>query len=262
MISYYNITEEELASVYETNECNLDLYLNQFVIFGDKKFRYTKNGLQEVKTKSIKGNYIDKTQSKNFEQDLALDILMDDSVQCVALIGQAGTGKTYLAVQVGLYKLDKNKYEKLFFVRNNIEITKPLGALPGEKFDKIKPYMSSFVDNLDGWEMFSFLIDKNLIEVEALGFMQGRSLKNCYIICDEAQNLTKDQVKMLVTRVGEGSKIVFTGDIDQILSKEFMGENNGLIHLIDKFKGQELFGAVELVKTERSELAELACQLL
>lgn len=203
-----------------------------------------------------------KIAHKNLEQELALDLLLDDDIPLVVLIGKAGCGKTYLASQAGLYKLEKNKYDKLFFVRNNVEIARPLGALPGEKFEKIKPFLSSYVDQIGGWNVMYSLIEDNKVEVEALGYMQGRSLRNQYILIDEAQNLTREQIKMLVTRVAEGSKIVFTGDIEQIVSPEFKGDKNGLMYLIERFIGHDVFGMIELQKSERSKLAELAAVLL
>lgn len=204
-----------------------------------------------------------KVRVKNIEQQMALDLLLDKSVNCVVLTGQAGCGKTFLAGQAGLFQVEKKYYDKIFFTRNHVEVGKPLGALPGDVYEKIRPYCSSLVDQVSGWEVMIDLMERKWVEMEAISFLQGRDLKNCFIVVDEAQNINKDQVKMLVTRVGEGSKIVFCGDLQQIATKEYKNGNNGLEHLIDKFSGvTNLYGMVRLRESVRSELAKLAAEIL
>lgn len=256
-----HISKQELANYYE-GENLLNPQENQFFIMDTQKLRYKSGEFKNVSVKKIKGETAE-LKHRNEEQEMAIDLLLDDEIKLVVLTGKAGCGKTYLATQVGLHKVfDKKAYNRLFFVRNNIEITKSIGALPGEKFDKIKPYLSSIVDQLGGWEAVFYLMEaNNKIEAEALGYMQGRSLKDTYIIVDEAQNLTVSQVKMLVTRVAEGSKIILTGDLEQTANCSF-DRDSGIKEAIDRFSGYSLFGYLELQKTERSELAELAALLL
>lgn len=257
------ITQQCLASYYEGNGRLAPQENEFFMLEGGEKLRYKKGEFQKVNVKKIRSMFTE-VSHRNLGQEMAMDLLLDDDVKLVALTGKAGCGKTYLAAQVGLYKtLDKKSYEKLFFVRNNVEIAKSLGALPGEKFDKIKPYMSSIVDQLGGWSViFHLTEDEDKLEAEALGYMQGRSLKDCFIIVDEAQNLTVAQAKMLATRVAEGSKMIMCGDLEQAANGSFQNGNSGLANIIQKFSGHRLFGHVELQESERSELAQLAADLL
>ena len=260
---FREITEGELANYYQDFD-NLHPKENEFFILEKgEKLRYKQEEFRNVIVKRIKSETTEVTH-RNSGQEMALDLLLDDDVKLVALTGKAGCGKTYLAAQIGLHKVvDKKKYDKLFFVRNNVEIAKSLGALPGEKFDKIKPYMSSIVDQLGGWDIVEYLTEYSCkLEAEALGFMQGRSLNNTFIIVDEAQNLTVPQVKMLATRVAEGSKMVMAGDLQQAANDTFQNGNSGLKTLIEKFCGHRLFGFLELQESERSELAQLAADLL
>lgn len=260
-----HIDDIDLAKHYENETDNLlSLLPNQFVITSNKtKLRYKKNQFVEIRNKSIQGSYIGKVHAKNDEQELALNILLDDEVKCVVLIGKAGCGKTFLTAQVALNKVEFNKYDKIFFTRNHVEVGKPLGALPGDMFEKIKPYCASIVDQIGGWSSLYHLTEQNTIEVEAISYLQGRDIKNCFIVVDEAQNINKDQIKMLLTRVGEGSKIVLCGDLQQVATKEFTNGNNGLEHLINSFNGKsDLFAMLELQDSVRSELAKLAAELL
>ena len=259
---FCQVTNEELADFYE-GKTDLNLYPNQFVLTEDNKILKYKNGsLITVKAKQVKNNYMGKVKSLNTEQTMALDLLFDDSIKLVVLSGKAGCGKTYLSTQVGLQYITDRSYDNIFFIRNNVEITKGLGALPGEKLDKLKPYMASVVDQVGGWNVMYDLLERRMIEAEALGYIQGRSIADSWIIADEAQNLTKSQMKMLITRVSHNSKIVLCGDIEQVANGSFEGENNGIKHLVECFKGYSIFGTVMLQKGERSELAELASVLL
>ncbi len=245
-------------------ENTLGLNPNEFVITsGSDLLKYKDGELKRASKRSLQSDYMGKVKAKNIEQEMALDLLIDNKTSCVVLTGNAGCGKTFLAAHAGLLQVEKRAYDKVFFTRNHIEVGKPLGALPGEVFDKIKPYCLSIVDQVSGWNVMQDLMERKMVEVEAISYLQGRDLKDSFIIVDEAQNINKEQVKMLVTRVGAGSKIVFCGDLDQTASKEFKNGNNGLEHLMDKFVGiTDLFGMVELQESVRSELARLASKLL
>lgn len=211
-------------------------------------------------------------EPRNAEQAFAMDVLLDPNVQLVALTGRAGTGKTLLALAAALAQ--NEDYEQIMLARPIVAMSnRDLGALPGDASEKVAPYMQPLFDNLNvikhalsysGKEVAE--IDKmqreNRLIIEALAYIRGRSLSNTYFIIDEAQNLTPHEIKTIVTRAGEGTKIVFTGDIHQIDSPYLDMQSNGLVYLIDKMKGQELFAHVNLIKGERSELAELAGHLL
>ena len=212
---------------------------------------------------------------RNREQQFALELLLDDSVQVVTLLGKAGTGKTLLAIAAGLQQVvDEERFNKLLVSRPVMPLGRDLGFLPGDVSEKLRPYMQPIYDNLD------FIVAANMeqrrrssmtpaqleeggyMSVEPLTYIRGRSIPNQYIIVDEAQNLTPHEVKTILTRAGDGTKIVFTGDPFQIDNPYVDASSNGLSYLAEHFKHLELSGHVTLVKGERSKMAELASNLL
>jgi len=220
-------------------------------------------------------------QPRNREQTFALDLLLDAAVQLVTLVGKAGTGKTLLALAAGLHQVaDERLYDRLLVTRPVIPLGKEIGFLPGDLEEKMGPWMQPIIDNLDyllGGEesahptrgghraprsSWADLKGMGLLEVEAISYIRGRSIPRQFMVVDEAQNLTPHEVKTIVTRVGEGTKIVFTGDPYQIDNPYVDAESNGLTWLVERFKGQGLAGHVTLMRGERSELAELAANLL
>jgi PhoH-like ATPase len=212
--------------------------------------------------------------SRNREQQFALDLLMDDDVQLVSLVGKAGTGKTLLAIAVGLYKsADEGSYNRLLVSRPVFPMGKDLGFLPGDLEEKLAPWMQPIFDNVElllgsveeqgkRKRGYKELVDLGLLEIEALTYIRGRSIPKQYLIVDEAQNLTPHEIKTIVTRAGEGTKIVVTGDPYQIDNPYVDASSNGLTYLVEKFKGESIAGTVTLSKGERSPLAELAANLL
>ena len=210
--------------------------------------------------------------ARNFEQKLAIDLLMDDRVKLVSLMGTAGTGKTLLALACGLQKcLDEGKYTRMLVARPVYPMGRDIGFLPGTIEEKLKPWMQPIFDNLEyllaGYDSSSFgkmndLLDSGVIEVEALTYIRGRSIPEQFIIVDEAQNLTPHEVKTIVSRVGENTKIVLTGDPYQIDNPYMNESNNGLSYIVDRFKDLALAGNITLEKGERSALANAAAELL
>ena len=209
---------------------------------------------------------------RNAEQSFAFEILNDPDIKLVGITGKAGTGKTLLALasalkQAGLYK-------QILLARPIVSLAnKDIGFLPGTEKEKIAPYMQPLFDNLNVIKsQFSAnaaeirqldeLQKNNQLVIEALAFIRGRSLSETFCIIDEAQNLTPHEIKTIITRTGEGTKMVFTGDIQQIDSPYLDAQSNGLAYMVDRMKGQELFAHANLVKGERSRLAELASDLL
>lgn len=206
--------------------------------------------------------------SKNKEQWFALDALLDESIPLVVISGKAGTGKTLLALVAGIELLTKNRYKKLLVARPTISLpNNDIGFLPGDINDKMMPWLKPIYDNLDfifgRKSEYMHFVDNKQIEVEPLAFIRGRSIPNQFIIIDEAQNLSPHEIKTIITRVGEGAKIILTGDPEQIDSPYLNSINNGLTRTIDLFKqnGKGLFAYIKLEKGERSELAELASRI-
>ncbi len=208
----------------------------------------------------------------NTRQRVALELLLDDGLALVTLVGKAGTGKTLLAIAAGLRKvIDEKKYSRMLVSRPVVPLGKDIGYLPGEKSAKMSNWMQPIFDNLefilgvhkrDKIKNADQLVKDKLIEIEALSYIRGRSLPNQFIVIDEAQNLTPHEIKTIVSRAGEGSKVILTGDPDQIDNMYLDANSNGLSYLVDRFKGQKIYGHVTLQKTERSPLAELAASLL
>jgi PhoH-like ATPase len=233
-----------------------------------------------------------KVGPRNREQTFALELLLDPAVQLLTLVGKAGTGKTLLALAAGLHQVaDDHLYERLLVTRPVISLGKEIGFLPGSLEEKMGPWMQPIIDNLDfllggtaeeegrgparpgggggrpGGQRpqrsnWTDLKGMGLLEVEAISYIRGRSIPRQFMVVDEAQNLTPHEVKTIVTRVGEGTKIVFTGDPYQIDNPYVDAESNGLTWLVERFKGQRLAGHITLLRGERSELAELAANLL
>ena len=211
-------------------------------------------------------------QPRNAEQAFAFEILNDPDIKLVALTGKAGTGKTLLALASALKQ--SGSYKQILLARPIVALAnKDLGFLPGDEKQKVAPYMQPLFDNLNviksqfapgnpDIRKIDEMQTNNQLVIEALAFIRGRSLSETYFIIDESQNLTPHEVKTIITRAGEGTKMVFTGDIQQIDSPYLDAQSNGLAYMVDKMKGQELFAHVNLVKGERSQLSELASNLL
>ncbi len=208
----------------------------------------------------------------NERQRVAFELLLDDDVKLVTLVGKAGTGKTLLAIAAGLKRtVEDRAYSRMLVTRPVVPVGKDIGYLPGEKSAKMANWMQPLFDNLEqilgeykrqNVKSVDQLIKDKVVEIEALSFIRGRSLPNQYMIVDEAQNLTPHEIKTIVSRAGEGTKVVLTGDPYQIDNMYLDSNSNGLSYLVDAFKGQQIYGHITLVRSERSELAELAASLL
>jgi PhoH-like ATPase len=208
----------------------------------------------------------------NIQQHMAFNLLLDDSISLVTMVGKAGTGKTLLALAAGLKKvLTEERFSRVLVARPVIPMGRDIGYLPGAKTEKLSNWMQPVFDNLEyilGADKkmrdlsIDSLISRRLIEIEALTYIRGRSLPNQFIIIDEAQNLSPHEVKTIVSRAGTGTKVVLTGDPYQIDSPYLDSNSNGLTFLVEAFKGQSLFGHITLERSERSPLAEMAAELL
>jgi len=208
-------------------------------------------------------------RAKNKEQQFAFDMLMDENIKIVSLVGLAGCGKTLIALAAALEQTigAEAAYKKIIVSRPVQPMGRDIGFLPGTLEEKMAPWVAPIQDNLeflmgDDKEHLAMLQEKGTIEVEALTFIRGRSIANAFIIIDEAQNLTMHELKTIITRVGEGTKIVLTGDVEQIDSAFLDATNNGLTYAVEKFKPYELTGHITLQKGERSAVATLAASVL
>ncbi len=220
-------------------------------------------------------------KARNEEQEFALDLLLDDSIKLVSLIGKAGTGKTLLAIAAGLKQVvETNTYTRLVISRPISPLGKDIGFLPGSKADKFNPWMQPIYDNMEillsqheqkqniengkifGKKTPSLqdYLDFGFIELEPLTYIRGRSLPNQYMIIDEAQNLTPHEMKTIITRAGEGTKVILTGDPYQIDIPYLDSESNGLSMAAEKLKDEPLVGHITLEKGERSKLADIAAK--
>mgnify|MGYP002733368082 FL=1 len=251
------------------------VYPNQFMIMKNHEVPSLSDiGIVREGGKLVKQRYnheqIWGVKPRNAQQHMAFELLLRKDIQLVTLTGKAGTGKTLLALAAGLLQTeDLGEYNKLLVSRPIVPMGKDLGFLPGEKEEKLRPWMQPIYDNLEylfntkkPGELDSILAGIHSIEVEALTYIRGRSLPDSFIIMDEAQNLTKHEVKTILTRVGERSKIILLGDPAQIDHPYLDEGNNGLTYVLEKFKDEPIAGHVNLVKGERSELAQLAADLL
>lgn len=211
-------------------------------------------------------------KSRNAEQTFAVDALTNNNIPLVSMTGKAGTGKTLLAIASALHV--KKHYRQIYIARPVVPLSnKDIGYLPGDIENKLAPYMQPLWDNIkviqDQYSetdkqhiQITQLIKEDKLVIEPLSYIRGRSLQRIFFIVDEAQNLTPHEIKTIITRAGEGAKIVFTGDVYQIDHPYLDSQSNGLSYLIEHFKGQKVYAHVNLLKGERSELAELASNLL
>ena len=211
---------------------------------------------------------------RNREQQFAIDLLLNEDIQLVTLVGKAGTGKTLLAIAAGLNKsADEGRYSRLLVSRPVFPLGRDLGFLPGDLEEKLSPWMQPIFGNVElllgavdegnrRKRGYKELVDLGLLEIEALTYIRGRSIPKQYMIVDEAQNLTPHEIKTIVTRAGEGTKIILTGDPYQIDNPYIDSASNGLTYVVEKFKHEDISGHVTLNKGERSCLAELAANLL
>jgi PhoH-like ATPase len=211
---------------------------------------------------------------RNKEQHFAFELLLDQSVRLVTLVGQAGTGKTLLALAAGLQKtVEEQVYQRLLVSRPVFPLGRDIGFLPGDVNEKLRPWMQPVHDNLElllgltpaekrKGRSSEEIFDMDLVHIEPLTYIRGRSIPRQFILVDEAQNLTPHEVKTIITRAGDDTKIVLTGDPYQIDNPFLDATNNGLVHVVGKFRGEAIAGHMTLTKGERSDLAERAAQLL
>jgi len=273
------VDDQIIDRVYNNEKITLDeedikLYPNQFIMLvsnqNDKKSALVKfkNYNQPLMMVHDYKEGIWGLRPRNKEQMFALNMLMDPDIPIVTMTGQAGCGKTLLAIAAGLEQtLENKKYKKVVVSRPIQPVGKDIGFLPGTLDEKMRPWLMPIQDNLeflmgDDKRTMEMMFENNTIEIEALTYIRGRSISNAFIIIDEAQNLSMHELKTIITRAGDGSKIILTGDVEQIDNLYLDATSNGLSYAIEKFKNQELAGHITLSKGERSKIATLAAKIL
>ncbi len=275
---------EMYGNVLEDEEDANDIKSVKYLKTDDKIFRvYGENNMELIRRQRAIMNI----SPKNIEQECAIDALLANQVDVVALTGRAGTGKTLLALAAGLYFCTRTvhkgpsdqvkKYEQVVVGRPIVPLGNDLGYLPGDISEKLLPWMQPIYDNLDvivgtsdeqvedkdtNYRSADYLVESDIVHIEPLTYIRGRSLPRRFLIIDEAQNLRPLDVKTIITRCGEGTKVVFTGDLEQIDSPFLDAASNGLAYLINRFIQEENFCYLNLKKSARSPLAEQAAELL
>lgn len=278
----YDAAAGELDKFYEKGELAVQegFYPNEFVLIKEdsnpghtalSRFHPKKKALCQLigARQTVWG-----INARNKEQSYALDLLLDDDIRLVTLVGKAGTGKTLIALAAGLEKtVEERVYQRLVVSRPIFPLGRDIGFLPGDVEEKLKPWMQPIFDNLEFLigptegrgrkpKDYHGLVDLGMLELEPLTYIRGRSMPNRYLIVDEAQNLTPHEIKTIITRAGEGTKVVLTGDPYQIDNPYIDSASNGLTFVAERFKDEPIAGHITLKKGERSRLAELAAKLL
>jgi len=273
----YLVDDQIIDSFYEGNNVfvnkKIEFYPNQYVMLVSSSnanktalARFINFDLPLKKIPNFKSG-VWGIHPKNREQAFSLDMLMDPSISLVTLIGKAGSGKTICAIATGVEQvLEGDTYSRLIVSRPVQPLGRDIGYLPGSMEEKMMPWLSPIQDNLktlvNDKVSLELYMEKGIIEIEALTYIRGRSISNAFIIIDEAQNLSIHEIKTIITRVGEGTKIVLTGDVEQIDNAYIDETSNGLVHAIEKFKDCAEASHITMRKGERSRIATLAAEIL
>lgn len=263
------LSDEEMSDFYcNLNENTFDCLLNEYLIVrksDGEVVDYRKwNGKEysPISYKQINSKFMGKIKPRNPQQVLAFDMLQDKNESIKIISGKFGSGKDFLMIANALKLIEDGKFDKLIYVRNAIGVkdASEVGFLPGSKLEKLLPYAMPLADHLGGETGLEMQMVTGNIEIEHLGYIRGRDIKNTIIYVSEAENLTKEHVQLLIGRVGVGSALWMNGDFRQTDSPVFR-MNNGLLSAVQKLAGHEKFGYVQLQKTERSETAAMADML-
>ena len=275
-VKEFSVSDDSINQVYSGDfSCleskQLDVYPNEFIFLkseiDEKRTIFLKKDNSSTIRKCLNANCWG-LSPRNKEQLLSLDLLMNKDIPLVTLVGKAGSGKTLLALAAALEQtINSNHYDRIIVTKPLQPVGKDIGYLPGSMEEKMSPWIAPIKDNLNflfknDKMTLQMYFDNGQIEVEAMTFIRGRSITNSFIIIDEAQNLTQHEIKTILTRVGEGTKIILTGDIDQIDNVFINSTTNGLTYVVEKFKDQKIAGHMTLTKGERSEVATISANIL
>tara|TARA_Y100000034_G_scaffold136622_1_gene214201 strand:- start:4548 stop:5843 length:1296 start_codon:yes stop_codon:yes gene_type:complete len=273
-VSVLHFSPKEIEKFYDSGKLMTDLedlYPNEYLVLkGGKQSAlatYKDGVIKKLGITSRKGFNAQGVSPRNKEQTFALEMLMNKDIHMVTLTGKAGSGKTLLSTAAAIQMLSENMYEKIVISRPVQSLSGDIGYLPGSKFDKMEPWIQPIIDNLkyifkNGEHYFDVMMQKGTIEIEALSYVRGRSLPNTIFILDEAQNINYKEAKAVITRMGENSKLILLGDLDQIDAPHLDSTTCGLGAVVEKFKDFGLSAHITLLKGERSPLAAYAAKIL
>ena len=258
--------DKQLSDFYsDLGKNTYDLCENQYiVILGEDgkpvdRYKWQDGRHKPIFKKPIESSAVGKVKPKNTEQAFAIDMLMDETTTVKIMSGSFGSGKTFLSCACSFNMLQNGRFDKLMWIRNNIEVkdSNPIGFLKGTFNDKMSVWAMPLADHIGGKFMLDQYMQSGKVEVEHLGFLRGRDIKNSIIFCSEAEHLTREHVQLLLGRVGEGSILILEGDVRQIEAKAFE-RDNGLVAAIEKLRGNRLCAYMHLDESVRSETAKLA----
>ncbi len=278
--TFENFNDEHIDILYNQGSFAVEDVKDNFAPDANECFIFkgnTSSALARYEAKSHRIYRVEKKSAygikpRNAEQTFSINMLMDPEIKLIALTGKAGTGKTLLALAAAIEQ--HRLYEQILLARPIVALSnRDIGYLPGDASEKINPYMQPLFDNLgvikhtfnprsNEYQLIEDMVKDERLNITPLAFIRGRSLSNAFFIIDEAQNLTPHEIKTIITRAGEGTKMIFTGDLQQIDSPYLDMKSNGLAYMTDKMRNQDVFAHINLVKGERSPLAELASNLL
>ena len=270
-----NLTDADISEIYDTGQISVDdsyraeLFENCYVVCqgttnSSVLCKYSNGFLKKLRSQDFRK--VNNISPRNKEQTFALDALIDPKIKLVCLTGIAGSGKTFLTLMTALESLYSDGFERIVVTRSIQPVGRDLGFLPGDVNEKMAPWMAPLVDNFrhafKDMSYFESMMQKGQIDIAPLSYIRGRTFPHCFIIVDEAQNATIHELKTIITRVGENSKVILMGDTDQVDTPYIDKRSNGLSIVIDKLRDSDITAHVHLPKGERSQLATLASRAL
>ena len=262
------LSDEKLAAFYNNKDVYIELFglkENQYLLIKDSsdevvdKYCYQNGELRQVLFCKLGGTFTGVIKPRNPEQYCLFDMLKDKISKIKLVTGRFGSGKTLAMVIAAIELVEKGKFDRIVWVRNNVPVkdAPEIGFLPGDDFAKLKPFLGPFLDHAGGEDGVTKLLEDDKLWVIPLGHLRGRSLKNCILLCSECENFTKEHIQLLMGRIDEGSQLWLDGDLKQ-RDKQIFEKSAGIEKLVERLKGNRLFAYVHLVKSERSEVAALA----
>ena len=262
------LDDEKLASFYNNKEIYAELYdlkENQYLLIKDSteeivdRYCYQNGELRQVMFCKLGGNFTGAIKPRNPQQVCLFDMLKDKTSKIKLVTGRFGSGKTLAMTNAALELIEKGKFERIIWVRNNVSVkdAPDIGFLPGTELEKLKPFLGPLIDHAGGEEGVQKLLEEGKLVVIPLGHLRGRSLKNSIIFCSECENLTRQHIQLLMGRVDEGSQLWLDGDLKQ-RDKHIFEQSAGIERTVERLSGKKLFAYVHLEKSERSEVAAMA----